>query len=71
MHLRDAHYKGAKTLGHGDGYQYPHNDPSGWVEQEHRPAEVAGQRYYEPSEHGFEADVAARMNQRSRSAESG
>ncbi len=64
IHLRDAHYKGAKTLGHGDGYRYPHDDPAGWVEQEHRPTEVAGQRYYEPSAHGFEAEVAERMNQR-------
>ena len=39
-HLRDAHYPGAARLGHGDGYQYPHDQPSGWVEQEYRPAEV-------------------------------
>ncbi|NNE72688.1 MAG: replication-associated recombination protein A [Acidimicrobiales bacterium] len=61
MHLRDAHYKGAKSLGHGDGYDYPHNDPRGWVEQQYRPAEVAHEVYYEPSDHGFEAEVAARM----------
>ena len=54
-HLRDAHYPGAAKLGHGDGYRYPHDDPSGWVDQEYRPAEVAGRRYYEPSGHG--ADV--------------
>ena len=60
MHLRDAHYQGAKSLGHGDGYQYPHDDPDGWVAQEHRPAEVAGNVYYEPSDHGAEADLADR-----------
>ncbi len=54
-HLRDAHYPGARTLGHGEGYQYPHDAPEGWVEQEYRPAEVAGRRYYEPSGHGAEA----------------
>jgi putative ATPase len=53
-HLRDAHYPGARTLGHGEGYQYPHDAPDGWVEQEYRPAEVAGRRYYEPSGHGAE-----------------
>ena len=60
MHLRDAHYQGAKSLGHGDGYQYPHDDPDGWVAQEHRPAEVAGSVYYEPSDHGAETALADR-----------
>ena len=31
LHLRDAHYRGAKSLGHGAGYEYPHDDPRGWV----------------------------------------
>jgi len=61
MHLRDAHYKGAATLGHGDGYVYPHDDPRGWVPQTHRPDEVAGHVYYAPSDHGFEQEVARRM----------
>ena len=60
VHLRDAHYQGAKSLGHGDGYRYPHDHPDGWVAQEHRPAEVAGNVYYEPSDHGDEADLAQR-----------
>ncbi len=54
-HLRDAHYPGARTLGHGEGYQYPHDAPDGRVEQVYRPAEVEGRRYYEPSGHGAEA----------------
>ena len=61
MHLRDAHYRGAATLGHGEGYDYPHDDPSGWVDQQHRPAEVAGRRYYEPSGHGHEEEIGRRM----------
>ena len=61
MHLRDASYRAAKALGHGKGYDYPHNDPRGWVPQEHRPPEVAGRTYYEPSPHGAEQEVAARM----------
>ncbi len=60
MPLRDAHYQGAKSLGHGDGYRYPHDEPDGWVAQEHRPEEVAGNVYYEPSDHGAEADLADR-----------
>ena len=60
MHLRDAHYRGAESLGHGIGYRYPHDDPDAWIPQEHRPAEVAGHTYYEPSAHGAEADLAER-----------
>ena len=41
MHLRSGGYYGAKKLGHGIGYEYPHDDPRGWVPQEHRPPEVA------------------------------
>ena len=59
-HLRDAHYQGAKSLGHGHGYRYPHDDPDGWVAQQHRPAEVARNVYYEPSTHGAEADLPQR-----------
>jgi putative ATPase len=66
-HLRDAHYPGARQLGHGEGYRYPHEDPRGWVPQEYRPAEVAGHVYYEPSEHGAEARIKERMAQLSRS----
>ena len=62
-HLRDASYKSAKKLGHGVGYDYPHDDPRGWVPQEYRPPEVAGRVYYEPSEHGFEADVRRRFEE--------
>ena len=57
IHLRDAHYQGAASLGHGDGYQYPHDDPSGWVPQQHRPDEVAANVYWEPSEHGREREL--------------
>jgi putative ATPase len=63
-HLRDAHYQGAGAIGHGRGYRYPHDDPRGWVEQEHRPEGVADRTYYEPSEHGAEADVARRQRDR-------
>ncbi|MGQ0616029.1 MAG: replication-associated recombination protein A [Acidimicrobiia bacterium] len=60
-HLRDSHYRSAATLGHGAGYRYPHDDPSGWVAQEYRPAGAAGRRYYRPTGLGFESEVAARL----------
>ena len=60
-HLRDAHYRSAATLGHGDGYEYPHDHPGAYVPQEYRPAAVAGATYYEPSDRGHEAVVADRL----------
>jgi putative ATPase len=62
-HLRDAHYKGASSLGHGVGYDYPHDDPRGWVAQQYLPDDVVEQRWYQPSEHGDEGAVAARLRQ--------
>lgn len=60
MHLRDSHYQGAKMLGHGDGYRYPHDAAQGWVPQQYRPVEVAENAYYEPSSHGAERSLAER-----------
>jgi len=54
LHLRDAHYPGAKKLGHGKGYKYPHDYPSHQVEQQYRPQRYEGRRYYEPSDQGEE-----------------
>jgi putative ATPase len=62
-HLRDAHYQGAAKLGHGAGYRYPHDDARGWVDQPHLPPEVAHRRFYEPSDHGHEREIAQRMAQ--------
>ena len=62
-HLRDAHYKGAKQLGHGRGYEYPHDDPRGWLPQRYLPDGV-DVRFYEPSPHGREQEVARRMQER-------
>jgi putative ATPase len=63
-HLRDAHYQGAASLGHGTSYVYPHDDPRGWAPQQYRPDELADVRYYEPSGHGFEQEVRRRMGAR-------
>lgn len=57
VHLRDTHYKGADKIGSGDGYEYPHNYPGHWVEQQYAPLEAAGMPYYVPSEQGFECEV--------------
>ncbi len=67
IHLRDGHYQGAASLGHGKGYEYPHDDPRGWLDQVYRPDELEGQRYYEPSAHGYEGEVAKRMTERTQS----
>ena len=64
VHLRDAHYQGAKVLGHGRGYRYPHDDPRGWVPQQHLPDELATRRFYEPSEHGREGPAADALRRR-------
>jgi putative ATPase len=70
-HLRDASYRGAKALGHGEGYRYPHDDPRGWVEQEYRPPTVSDHRYYEPSGRGYEAEVAERLRRLRETARQG
>ena len=61
LHLRDAHYPGAKRLGHGKGYVYPHDLEVGVATQQYLPDELRGRRYYEPSSRGLERDVSARL----------
>ncbi len=58
--IRDAHYAGAKKLGHGKGYLYPHDYDIGVVQQQYPPTELLGAKYYEPTEHGNEREVFAR-----------
>ena len=45
-HLRDSHYSGAKGIGHGEGYKYPHDYPGNKVEQAYRPDRFKDRRYY-------------------------
>jgi putative ATPase len=59
--LRDAHYPGAKRLGHGKGYVNPHDSDVGVVAQQYLPDELRGRRYYTPTNHGQERDVQARL----------
>lgn len=51
-HLKDAHYKGAKALGRGVGYKYPHDYEGAWVEQQYLPDEIKDRIYFEPKGHG-------------------
>jgi putative ATPase len=59
QHLRDASYGGAKQLGRGVGYLYPHDHPGGRVAQEYLPEDLAGVRFYEPGDRGWEAERAS------------
>ncbi len=55
-HLRDANYPGAKKLGHGKNYLYPHDYPGHWVEQGYLPQEVQGENFFTPSGTGQDRD---------------
>ncbi|HZL89837.1 MAG TPA: replication-associated recombination protein A, partial [Pirellulaceae bacterium] len=57
-HLRDAHYGGAKRLGHGEGYEYSHNAEGGVAAQDYLGVE---KEYYRPVDRGFEAELARRL----------
>lgn len=57
-HLRDAHYGGAKDLGHGEGYQYAHNAPDGIAAQSYLGID---REYYRPVPRGFEATLQKRV----------
>ncbi len=57
-HLRDAHYRGATTIGHGKGYLYPHDEPGGVAGQQYPPDVVLPRTYYRPTRHGAEARLA-------------
>ncbi|MHC4721104.1 MAG: AAA family ATPase [Planctomycetota bacterium] len=56
-HLRDGHYGGAKKLGHGTGYKYPHNSPTGFVIQDYLGQDL-GKKYYQPKNLGREKIIA-------------
>jgi len=65
-HLRDAHYQGAASLGHGTDYEYPHDHASGVVDQQYLPDDLRDRRWYLPSAHGAEAMIARRSDERRR-----
>ena len=63
-HLRDASYPGARKLGHGEGYVYPHDAPAGWVPQQYRPSEIEARVYYRPGAQGREAELGELLERR-------
>ena len=60
-HLQDAHYKGAAKLGHGTGYLYAHDYPMHYVKQQYLPDTLAGTRFYEPTDIGYEKNISEHM----------
>jgi len=58
-HLRDSHYKGAKSLGNGEGYLYPHDYEGGFVPQR---CLEGGRQYYDPTTNGLEARIKERLD---------
>ncbi len=61
-HLRDGHYPGAKNLGHGIGYKYPHDYEGSFISQQYLPNELIGKKYYEPTENGYEIEIKKRLS---------
>ncbi len=61
LHLRNAVTGLGRALGYGSGYRYAHDHEGGVVEQQHLPESLAGRRYYDPSTHGAEREVAERL----------
>lgn len=57
VHLMDSHYKGAKKLGHGDGYKYAHLYPNHYVRQQYLPDGLTDKKFYEPTEQGYEKQI--------------
>ena len=64
--MRDAHYSGAKQLGHGVGYKYPHDYPSHWVEQQYLPDALVNATFYQPSDQGIEPVLWEKLHARRR-----
>mgnify|MGYP005945491197 CR=1 FL=1 len=56
-HLQDAHYKGSAKLGHGQGYQYAHDYPNHYVEQQYLPDEILGSRFLHLGTNGYEQKI--------------
>lgn len=61
IHLKDAHYKGAEKLGHGNGYKYPHDYPGNYIPQDYLPLEFRDKEYYTPSNNGYEKEIQERL----------
>ena len=62
VHLQDKHYKGAEKLGHGAGYQYPHDFPNHYVKQQYLPDNLAERVFYHMSDQGYEKNIREFMD---------
>ena len=62
VHLQDAHYKSAGKLGHGNGYLYAHDYPGHYVKQQYLPDGLTGEKFYEPTQNGYEAEIVSYLN---------
>lgn len=62
FHLQDAHYKSAGKLGHGNGYLYAHDYPGHYVKQQYLPDGLTGEKFYEPTQNGYEAEIVSYLN---------
>ncbi|MBF7095787.1 replication-associated recombination protein A [Alkalibacter mobilis] len=62
-HLKDSHYKGAKDLGHGKGYNYPHEYENHYIEQNYMPIGMEDVRYYYPTDLGYEKKIKEYLEQ--------
>jgi len=67
-HLKDAHYAGAKKLGHGTDYKFPHDFPNDWVQQQYLPDTLRHAKYYDPKQNGSFEQRLAEQYQRLRRA---
>lgn len=61
-HLQDKHYKGAEKLGHGLGYKYAHDYPNHYVEQQYLPDGMENEKFYFPTENGYEKQIRSYMD---------
>ena len=61
-HLKDGHYPGAKNLGNGIGYKYPHSYENSYTEQQYLPDEFVDKVYYKPTENGYEKEIKKRLD---------
>jgi putative ATPase len=68
IHLQDAN-RDAKALGHGQGYQYPHEFEGHHIPQNYLPEAIKGMRFYDPGDQGYEAQVADRLERWRRAVE--
>lgn len=69
VHLQDSHYKSAGKMGHGIGYQYAHDFKNHYVAQQYLPDALAGARFYEPTDMGYEKQIRDHLEKIRREAE--